>query len=137
MEQNLRKETKPTVFEQTQVERKKYDSTKKSLKSHLEQQWTTLALATLMKVVHSTRKISDVATKSSIFELKPPEPKKKRYFDFSKTIFQVPLETRMISTCNYNEAAKKTVMWQLSRQSLSRHQLNRKKKDFMKSPPCN
>ena len=49
------------------------------------------------------RKISDVATKPTIFELKPLEPKKICMIFF---IFQVPLETRMNSTCtsNYNES---------------------------------
>ena len=74
-EQNLRKETKPTIFEQTQFEMKK--AAKKKLKSHLKQQWTTLPLATTMKNVYSTRKISNLATKSIIFQLKPLEPKKK------------------------------------------------------------
>ena len=37
MEQRLQKETKPTIFEQTQVEpKKKYDFMKESLKSHFK-----------------------------------------------------------------------------------------------------
>ena len=38
-----------------------------------------------MNFVYITRKISDVATKSTIFELKPLEPKKKFFFESVKS----------------------------------------------------
>ena len=78
---------------------------KKCFESHLKQQWTTIASATTMKVVHTQEKIGDVATKPTIFELKPLEPKKN--FSIFFKIFQVPLETRMNSTCNYNGSCLK------------------------------
>ena len=67
-----------------------------------------------MKVVYSTRKISDLATQPTIFELKPLEPKK----DF--LIFEIRMNNTC--TCNYKEnylQHKQNPLWQFSRQNLS------------------
>ena len=69
-----------------QVEQKK-DFIKKSFKSHIKQQWTTLANAITMKTVYKTSKISDVTIKPTIFDQTPTEPKKKGILWFFESIF--------------------------------------------------
>ena len=77
-----------------------------------------------MKVVYS-KKISDVATKPTIFERTPTESKKD-FMNFFK-IFHFPPEIRMNNTCtciytctcNYNCLQhKQNPLWQFSRQNL-------------------
>ena len=81
-----------------------------------------------MEVAQSTRKISDVATKLSIIELKPLE--KKRLFIYFFKICQAPLKLERAALAlapTKKNAYSKKLTWQLSRKTMSRHQLNQKK----------
>ena len=64
------------------LSRKKYDFIKKRLKSNLKNNEQQLQLQLQGKVCTAQEKISGVATKPTIFVLKPPEPKKNFFFIF-------------------------------------------------------
>ena len=91
--------TKPTDFELKPFEPEKNDFLiLKKFQVSVETRMNSTALATTMKVAYSKQKFSDVATKSTIFERIPTEPKKKDFMNFLK-IFKVPYpEIRMTNT---------------------------------------
>ena len=71
------------------LSRKKYDFIKKCLKSNLKNNQQQLQLQLQGKVCTAQEKISGVATKPTIFVLKPPEPKK-IFFLFLKNLSSPP-----------------------------------------------
>ena len=107
----------------------------KSFKSFLKLEWTALALATTMKVVYSTKKKSATWQLSQQSLSRNHLNRKKKIFWLFLKSFNSPLKVEWIAlalatTMKTAYSKKKSLMRQVSRQSLSKNQLNRKKKEF-------